>query len=51
MINLKKTTRVAGLGAAAVIAMGLLSTGAANADTFVRCLVASWSRPCRMAPW
>ncbi|APE34747.1 porin [Nocardia mangyaensis] len=35
MINRKKVARLAGVGAAATIAMGLFSTGAANADTFV----------------
>ncbi|WP_406266328.1 MspA family porin [Nocardia sp. NBC_00881] len=35
MINRKKLARMAGVGAAATIAMGLFSTGAANADTFV----------------
>ncbi|MFE7797246.1 MspA family porin, partial [Nocardia sp. NPDC057440] len=35
MINRKNVARVAGVGAAATIAMGLFSTGAANADTFV----------------
>ncbi|MFC9893584.1 MspA family porin [Nocardia sp. NPDC127579] len=35
MINRKNLAKVAGAGAAATIAMGLFSTGAANADTFV----------------
>ncbi|BDU08557.1 MspA family porin [Nocardia cyriacigeorgica] len=35
MINRKIVARAAGLGAAATVAMGLFSTGAANADTFV----------------
>ncbi|MFI9510394.1 MspA family porin [Nocardia sp. NPDC052566] len=35
MINRKNVARLAGVGAAATVAMGLLSTGAANADTFV----------------
>ncbi|MFE3444300.1 MspA family porin [Nocardia sp. NPDC059180] len=35
MINRKIVARAAGIGAAATVAMGLLSTGAANADTFV----------------
>ncbi|MEU1992878.1 MspA family porin [Nocardia gamkensis] len=35
MINRKNLARMAGVGAAATIAMGLFSTGAANADTFV----------------
>ncbi|MEU8896312.1 MspA family porin [Nocardia sp. NPDC048505] len=35
MINRKNLARVAGVGAAATVAMGLFSTGAANADTFV----------------
>ncbi|UGT64446.1 MspA family porin [Nocardia asteroides] len=35
MINRKNWARVAGVGAAATVAMGLFSTGAANADTFV----------------
>ncbi|MFR9753554.1 MspA family porin [Nocardia sp. 004] len=35
MINRKNVARMAGAGAAATIAMGLFSTGAANADTFV----------------
>ncbi|MEV0709705.1 MspA family porin [Nocardia aurea] len=35
MINRKILARVAGVGAAATVAMGLFSTGAANADTFV----------------
>ncbi|WP_067853054.1 MspA family porin [Nocardia shimofusensis] len=35
MINRKNAARAAGVGAAAAITMGLLSTGAANADTFV----------------
>ncbi|WP_227996886.1 MspA family porin [Nocardia australiensis] len=35
MINRKQVSRLAGVGAAATIAMGLFSTGAANADTFV----------------
>ncbi|MGW0180823.1 MspA family porin [Nocardia sp. NPDC003345] len=35
MINRKKMARLAGVGAAATIAMGLFSTGAANADTFI----------------
>ncbi|MEV5838372.1 MspA family porin [Nocardia sp. NPDC052112] len=35
MINRKKVARVAGVGAAATVALGLFSTGAANADTFV----------------
>ncbi|MEU7631524.1 MspA family porin [Nocardia sp. NPDC049190] len=33
--GLRRGARVAGVGAAAAVAMGLLSTGAANADTFV----------------
>ncbi|MFC8045941.1 MspA family porin [Nocardia sp. NPDC057353] len=33
--GLRHGARVAGVGAAAAVAMGLLSTGAANADTFV----------------
>ncbi|WP_040786700.1 MspA family porin [Nocardia pneumoniae] len=33
--GLRRGARVAGIGAAAAVAMGLLSTGAANADTFV----------------
>ncbi|MFI6172993.1 MspA family porin [Nocardia sp. NPDC051052] len=33
--GLRRGVRVAGVGAAAAVAMGLLSTGAANADTFV----------------
>ncbi|MGY4102986.1 MspA family porin [Nocardia sp. R16R-3T] len=33
--TLRRGARIAGLGAAAAVAMGLLSTGAANADTFV----------------
>ncbi|GAF50600.1 MspA family porin [Rhodococcus wratislaviensis] len=32
---LRRGARVAGLGAAAAVALGLMSTGAANADTFV----------------
>jgi hypothetical protein len=35
MINRKYVARAAGVGAAAAMALGLLSTGAANADTFV----------------
>ncbi|MEV6333232.1 MspA family porin [Nocardia vinacea] len=35
MINRKNVARVAGVGAAATVALGLFSTGAANADTFV----------------
>ncbi|WP_446226306.1 MspA family porin [Nocardia sp. IBHARD005] len=35
MINRKSMARVAGVTAAATVALGLLSTGAANADTFV----------------
>lgn len=35
MINRKFLGRVAGVGAAATVAVGLFSTGAANADTFV----------------
>ncbi|TLF74772.1 MspA family porin [Nocardia cyriacigeorgica] len=35
MINRKSIVRAAGAGAAAAVAMGLFSTGAANADTFV----------------
>ncbi|ONM48334.1 MspA family porin [Nocardia donostiensis] len=35
MFNRKKLARLAGAGAAATVAMGLFSTGAANADTFV----------------
>ncbi|MFI6367175.1 MspA family porin [Nocardia sp. NPDC050630] len=35
MIDRKFVARVAGLGGAAALALGLLSTGAANADTFV----------------
>ncbi|MFI9510392.1 MspA family porin [Nocardia sp. NPDC052566] len=35
MINRKNVARVAGVGAAATMALGLFSTGAANADTFV----------------
>ncbi|MFC8045940.1 MspA family porin [Nocardia sp. NPDC057353] len=35
MINRKNLARVAGVGAAAAVAVGLFSTGAANADTFV----------------
>ncbi|MFI5714196.1 MspA family porin [Nocardia sp. NPDC051750] len=35
MINRKKLARLAGVGAAATIAAGLFSTGAANADTFI----------------
>ncbi|MGQ4619428.1 MspA family porin [Nocardia sp. R7R-8] len=35
MINHKGLARLAGMGAAATVAMGLFSTGAANADTFV----------------
>ncbi|MFQ6330534.1 MspA family porin [Nocardia sp. CWNU-33] len=34
-IGLRRGVRVAGVGAAAAVAMGLFSTGAANADTFV----------------
>ncbi|MGO4615762.1 MspA family porin [Nocardia sp. 2YAB30] len=34
-IGVRRGARVAGVGAAAAVAMGLLSTGAANADTFV----------------
>ncbi|MET7771626.1 MspA family porin [Nocardia sp. NPDC005366] len=33
--GLRRGARAAGVGAAAAVAMGLLSTGAANADTFV----------------
>ncbi|MEV0461613.1 MspA family porin [Nocardia tengchongensis] len=33
--GLRRAARVAGIGAAASVAFGLLSTGAANADTFV----------------
>ncbi|MEV5838373.1 MspA family porin [Nocardia sp. NPDC052112] len=33
--TLRRGARIAGVGAAAAVAMGLLSTGAANADTFV----------------
>ena len=33
--GLRRGVRAAGVGAAAAVAMGLLSTGAANADTFV----------------
>ncbi|GAA5089824.1 MspA family porin [Nocardia iowensis] len=35
MINRKKLTRQAGLGAAAAVALGLFSTGAADADIFI----------------
>ncbi|MFE3105256.1 MspA family porin [Nocardia tengchongensis] len=35
MINCNNLARIAGVGAATTIAMGLFSTGAANADTFV----------------
>ncbi|NUP26011.1 MAG: MspA family porin [Nocardia sp.] len=35
MFNRKNLARLAGVGAAASIALGLFSTGAANADTFV----------------
>ncbi|MFI9510390.1 MspA family porin [Nocardia sp. NPDC052566] len=35
MINRKIVARMAGVGAAATVAVGLLSTGAANADTFI----------------
>jgi hypothetical protein len=35
MINRKNVARMAGVGAAATMAIGLFSTGAANADTFV----------------
>lgn len=35
MFNRTTVARVAGLGAAATIAVGLFSTGAANADTFI----------------
>ncbi|TDP42565.1 MspA family porin [Nocardia ignorata] len=35
MINRKFMARMAGVGAAATVAVGLFSTGAANADTFV----------------
>ncbi|MGN2635891.1 MspA family porin [Nocardia takedensis] len=35
MINRKSLARMAGVGAAATVALGLFSTGAANADTFV----------------
>jgi hypothetical protein len=35
MINRKYVAQAAGVGAAATMALGLLSTGAANADTFV----------------
>ncbi|MEV6430909.1 MspA family porin [Nocardia sp. NPDC051463] len=34
-IGLRRGVRVAGVGAAVAVAMGLFSTGAANADTFV----------------
>ncbi|MFE7797245.1 MspA family porin [Nocardia sp. NPDC057440] len=34
-IGLRRGVRVAGVGAVAAVAMGLFSTGAANADTFV----------------
>ncbi|MFX0576039.1 MspA family porin [Nocardia nepalensis] len=33
--TLRRGARIAGVGAAAAVALGLLSTGAANADTFV----------------
>ncbi|MFD4368420.1 MspA family porin [Rhodococcus sp. NPDC058521] len=33
--GLRRGVRVAGLGAAAAVALGLMSTGAANADTFI----------------
>ena len=33
--GLRRGARIAGVGAAAAVALGLLSTGAANADTFV----------------
>lgn len=33
--GLRRGARIAGIGAAAAVAMGLFSTGAANADTFV----------------
>lgn len=33
--GLRRAVRVAGLGAVAAVALGLMSTGAANADTFV----------------
>ncbi|AOW91826.1 mspA family protein [Rhodococcus sp. WMMA185] len=33
--GLRSAARIAGLGAAAAVALGLMSTGAANADTFV----------------
>ncbi|MEV0945459.1 MspA family porin [Rhodococcus sp. NPDC049939] len=33
--GLRRVARIAGLGAAAAVALGLMSTGAANADTFV----------------
>ncbi|APA95598.1 MspA family porin [Nocardia seriolae] len=33
--GLRRTARIAGVGAAASVALGLMSTGAANADTFV----------------
>ncbi|QIS21836.1 MspA family porin [Nocardia terpenica] len=36
MINRKSAARAAGVGAAATMALGLFSTGAANADTFVQ---------------
>ncbi|MEV6558259.1 MspA family porin [Nocardia sp. NPDC051756] len=35
MFNRKTMARAAGIGAAATVALGLFSTGAANADTFV----------------
>lgn len=35
MFNRKYSARVAGVGAAATVALGLFSTGAANADTFI----------------
>lgn len=35
MINRKNMARLAGVGAAATLALGLFSTGAANADTFI----------------
>ncbi|MFD7044823.1 mspA family protein, partial [Rhodococcus jostii] len=33
--GLRRGARIAGLGAAAAVVLGLMSTGAANADTFV----------------
>ncbi|MEU4843340.1 MspA family porin, partial [Nocardia testacea] len=35
MINRKNLARLAGVGAATTIALGLFSAGAANADTFI----------------